>query len=146
MSDSGGRHDGGAPAGAPSCSLGAAGLACDLVQRPWEYPGVRAPSAGLLVGERFFPLEVLPGRPTGELRVADVEARWSPAPGAALPLDEALRREGVATTDERTVVVATGSNAAPAGCTASAASVVSAAWSRSCRRRSATWLSGTAPT
>lgn len=111
MNDSGKPDDG---AGRPSCTLDVTGLACDLVRRPWEYPGVRAPSAGLLLGEQFFPLEVLPGRRTGELEVADVEARWSPAPGTVVALDEALRREGVAATGERTVVVATGSNAAPA--------------------------------
>lgn len=98
----------------PSCSLDAAGLACDLVRRPWEYPGIRAPSAGLLVGERFFPLKVVANCRAGQLDVVDVEARWSPAAGAVLPLHEALRREWVAATDERTVVVATGSNAAPA--------------------------------
>ncbi len=111
MTDSGRPDDG---AGPPSCTLDAAGLACDLAHRPWEYPGVRAPSAGLLVGERFFPLEVQPGRPTGEAEVADVEARWSPVAGTVVALDGALRREDVATTGGRTVVVATGSNAAPA--------------------------------
>lgn len=87
---------------------------CDLVGRPWEYPGIRAPGAGLLVGDRFFPVDLVTGRPAGEQGVVDVEARWSPAPDAVLALDEVLRREGVATTDARTVVVATGANAAPA--------------------------------
>lgn len=95
-------------------NLTAAGLACDLVRRPWEYPGVRAPSAGLLVGERFFPLEVVANCRAGQLDVVDVEARWSPVGGPVLSLDEVLRRQAVAATDERTVVVASGSNAAPA--------------------------------
>ena len=114
MNHSRGSEEGGAPAGSPSCSLDAAGLACDLVRRPWEYPGIRAPSAGLLVGERFFPLKAVANCRAGQLDVVDVEARWSAAAGAVLLLDEVLRREGVDPTDERTVVVATGSNAAPA--------------------------------
>lgn len=43
-----------------------------------------------------------------------MEGRWSAAPGAVLPLDEVLRREGVAPTEARALVVAIGSNAAPA--------------------------------
>lgn len=107
-------HEGGAPERPASCSLLDSGLACDLVARPWEYPGVAAPVAGLLVADRFFPVAVVAGRPAGEAQVVDAEGRWSPAPGVVLSLDEALRREGVALTAGRTVVVATGSNAAPA--------------------------------
>lgn len=114
MTGPGSADDLGTASGEPSCSLTAAGLACDLVGRPWEYPGVRAPSAGLLVGDRFLPLEVVPGRSSGEAGVVDVDRRWSAAPGGALTLDEALRREGVVATGGRTLVVATGSNGAPA--------------------------------
>jgi hypothetical protein len=106
--------DGGEAVGQPSCSLTAAGLACDLVRRPWEYPGVRARSAGLLVDDGFFPVEVVPGRPAGEAKVVDMDGRWSVASGAVLTLDEALWREEVATSGDRVLVMATGSNAAPA--------------------------------
>jgi hypothetical protein len=59
-------------------------------------------------------VEVVPGRPAGETEVVDVDGPWSVAPGAVLTLDEALRREEVATTGDRVLVMATGCNAAPA--------------------------------
>jgi hypothetical protein len=66
------------------------GLACDLRRRPWDYPGPRAPSSGLLVGGHFHPVDLDGGR-----------------------LGAVLRSEGVAPIDRRTPVVAVGSNAAP---------------------------------
>lgn len=67
------------------------GLVCDLQRVPLDYPGPRAPSAGLLVDDRY-------------VRVAD---------GDTDAFDAVLARRGAAPVAARTAVVAVGSNASP---------------------------------
>jgi hypothetical protein len=65
------------------------GLVCDLRRSPADYPGPRAPHAGVLVGDAFHALD---------------------DPG---DLDRVLAAHGGVPTAGRTAVVAVGSNAAP---------------------------------
>ncbi|MDO5628905.1 MAG: hypothetical protein Q4G43_11350, partial [Mobilicoccus sp.] len=86
----------------------------DFTVEPWLYPGTPGGTCGLLAGDRFVPLTAQPGERLGRYTVAgdltgDDETESTPA-----TLEALLHELDVAATEERTLVVAIGSNASPA--------------------------------
>lgn len=80
----------------------------DFSISPWLYPGTPGGHSGLLVGHAFVELRPVYGERVGRYRLTATED------GRRHDLDTALSTLDVAQTDERTLVVAIGSNASPA--------------------------------
>ncbi len=79
---------------------------------PQSYPGALPESSYLLLGDDVLPLELAKGRRVGRWRIRGATSLWDSS-GPGLPLDDGLLRVNAAPVDQRTPVLAVGSNASP---------------------------------